>query len=125
MGHITCDNVKNNDTMLEEFAHCYQVKMGCEFKTKRQQIRYVFHHFGKCSLTQSANAHLSCRCLAHIINLVMQAVISAHSKAQFCSSAPEDNHIPEDVGRTERDEIGLVHAICVKVRLTPLLSLSL
>ena len=38
-----------------------------------------------------------------------------HSKARFCSGNPEDDHLPDDVGGTERDEIGIVHAICVKV----------
>lgn len=41
VGHVTCDNAKNNDTMLEEFTHCYQAKMGGTFDVKRQQIRSV------------------------------------------------------------------------------------
>ena len=44
-----------------------------------------------------------------------------HSKAQFCAGNPGDDHLPEDVGGTERDEIGIVRAICVKVCSTPLL----
>ena len=55
------------------------------------------------------------RCLAHIINLATQAVISAHSKSRYYNGNPEDDHLPEDVNGTERDEIGIVHAICVKV----------
>ena len=82
--------------------------------------------FGKCSHTQSTfcNACHLCRCLAHIINLATQAVISTHSKAQFCAGNPGDDHLPEDVGGTERDEIGIIRAICVKVCSTPLLSLG-
>lgn len=57
------------------------------------------------------------RCLAHIVNRATQAVISAHSKSKYY------NGNPEDVGGTERDEIGIVRAICVKVHLT--LSLQL
>ena len=53
-----------------------------------------------------------------------QAVISTHSKAQFCAGNPGDDHLPEDVGGTERDEIGIIRAICVKVRSTLLLSLG-
>ena len=63
------------------------------------------------------------RCLAHIVNLATQAVISAHSKSKYYNGNPEDDHLPEDVGGTEREEIGIVRAICVKVHLT--LSLQL
>ena len=56
------------------------------------------------------------RCLAHIINLAMQVVISAHSKSRYYNGNPEDDHLPEDVGGTECDEIGIVCAICIKVR---------
>ena len=117
VGHITCDNAKNNDTMLEEFARCYQAKTGRRFDIKRRQIRYVF--FRSCSHgTQSTRHACSCRCLAHIINLATQAVISAHSKSKFYNGNPEDDHVPEDMGGTERDEIGIVRAICVKVHST-------
>jgi hypothetical protein len=46
VGHITCDNAKNNDTMLEEFRRCYEAKTGDQFDTKRRQIRYgiSLHH---------------------------------------------------------------------------------
>jgi len=53
------------------------------------------------------------RCLAHIINLATQALITTRSKAKFYSPDNEDTHIPET--RDERDELGLVRAICVKV----------
>ena len=33
--HITCDNTRNNDSMLEEFARCYQAKTGSKFDIKR------------------------------------------------------------------------------------------
>ena len=44
----------------------------------------------------------------------MQALISTRSKAKFYSADVEYAHLPEMVG-TERDELGLVRAICVKV----------
>ena len=117
VGHITCDNAKNNNTMLEEFACCYQAKTGWRFDIKRRQIRYVF--FRSCSHgTQSMKHACSCRCLVHIINLATQAVISAHSKSKFYNRNPEDDHVPEDMGGTERDKIGIVRAICVKVHST-------
>ena len=55
------------------------------------------------------------RCLAHIINLATQAVISTRSKAKFYDGSPDENELPEDLGAVERDEIGIVRAICVKV----------
>ena len=58
------------------------------------------------------------RCLAHIINLATQAVISTRSKSKFYSGDPEDVTVPEDVGTNDCDEIGVIRAICVKVCLT-------
>ena len=50
----------------------------------------------------------------HIINLATQALISTRSKAKFYSADSEDVSVPDTTG-TDRDEIGLVHAIYVKV----------
>ena len=55
------------------------------------------------------------RCLAHIINLATQALISTHSKSKYFNGDLSDESLPEDLGVSERDEIGLVRAICVKV----------
>jgi hypothetical protein len=63
-------------------------------------------------VTQSTNV---ARCLAHIINLATQAIISTHSKSKFCSGNLEDDQLPDDVGALECDEIGILCAICVKV----------
>src|SRR5271155_2433874 len=55
------------------------------------------------------------RCLAHIINLATQALISTRSKAKYYSPDADDAHIP-DLTTRERHEVGLVCAICVKAR---------
>src|SRR5271156_5080959 len=55
------------------------------------------------------------RCLAHIINLATQALIATRSKAKYYSPDADDAHIP-DLTTRERDEVGLVRAICVKAR---------
>ena len=56
---------------------------------------------------------MSNRCLAHIINLAMQALISTHSKSQHYNLEDPDADLTSgDVGR---DTVGLVQAICVKV----------
>ena len=50
----------------------------------------------------------------HIINLATQALIKGHSKAKHYNPALPDEHIPSTEG-FDRDEIGLVRAIAVKV----------
>ena len=80
--------------MMQEFAHCFEIKTGDAFDVKRRQIR----------------------CLAHIVNLATQAIISARSKSKYYNSNPDDNYIPDDLGAALRDEVGIVRAICIKVR---------
>jgi hypothetical protein len=41
-----------------------------------------------------------------------------HSKSKYYSGDPEAETVPEDVGTGDRDEIGIVRAICVKVCLS-------
>ena len=40
IGHITCDNASNNETMLQEFAWCYHFKTGVKFDIKHWHIRW-------------------------------------------------------------------------------------
>jgi hypothetical protein len=54
------------------------------------------------------------RCLAHVINLATQALLSAYSSAKHFDPAKPTDHEP-DVDLFLRDEIGLVRAIVVKV----------
>jgi hypothetical protein len=56
----------------------------------------------------------SSRCLAHIINLATQALISTKSKTKYYNPHDIDEHVPETTG-SDRDELGLVRAIVVKV----------
>ncbi|PPQ83391.1 hypothetical protein CVT24_006497, partial [Panaeolus cyanescens] len=39
IGHITCDNASNNDTMLAEFARCYRLKTGKRYNVSERHIR--------------------------------------------------------------------------------------
>ena len=57
------------------------------------------------------------RCLAHIINLATQAVITALSKSKHYNGDPNDDHLPDDLDANECDKIGIVRAICIKVRM--------
>ena len=54
------------------------------------------------------------RCLAHVINLVTQALLSAHSSAKHYDPAKPMDHEP-DVDIFLHDEIGLVQAIFVNI----------
>ena len=45
----------------------------------------------------------------------MQAVIAGRSKVKYYNSSPGDDELPEDLGASDRDEIGIIRAICVKV----------
>lgn len=54
------------------------------------------------------------RCLAHIINLATQALILKRSTSQYYNPESPEAHVP-DVSAAQRDEVGLVRAICVKV----------
>jgi hypothetical protein len=54
---------------------------------------------------------MTCSCLAHVINLATQQLISSYSKSPHFDPHKPNAHIP-----TTRDEVGLVRAIVVKVR---------
>lgn len=56
-------------------------------------------------------------CLAHVINLATQILISTYSKSPHFDPNQPDAHIP-----MTRDEVGLVRAIVVKVRIDGLLA---
>ena len=62
-----------------------------------------------------ADEILPYRCLAHVINLATQAVIAMQSKSPHYDPHQPDTHLP-DMEAVMRDEIGLIHAITVKVR---------
>jgi predicted RNA-binding protein with PUA-like domain len=53
---------------------------------------------------------MSISCLAHVINLATQALISTQSKSPYFDPKMPDAHVP-----TCRDEVGLVRAIVVKI----------
>lgn len=57
------------------------------------------------------------RCLAHVINLATQALLATYSKTKHYDPAEPTIHEP-DVTATQRDEVGLIRAIVVKVDLS-------
>jgi len=96
---------------MDEFARCYEKKTSREFDIKKRHIRYLSaFQF----LRNTCNNYMILRCLAHIINLATQALISTRSKSKYYDPASLDEH-PTDIDGINRDEVGLVRAICVKV----------
>ena len=57
-------------------------------------------------------------CLAHIVNLATQALLAAHSKSK-AYDPKEPNHDLVAKHGSQRDEVGLVWSICVKVCPSP------
>ncbi|KAF8234577.1 hypothetical protein L208DRAFT_1218009, partial [Tricholoma matsutake] len=74
------DNATNNNTMLVEFAKHILMHDGKVFDLKQHHIQ----------------------CLAHIINLVMQALITTHSKSKHYNPANPDT----DLTGPEHNEVG-------------------
>ncbi|GLB43962.1 putative hAT family C-terminal dimerisation region [Lyophyllum shimeji] len=97
IGWITCDNASNNNTMLENFERRIN-RLDSRSGMKKWDCH--FRHI---------------RCLAHVINLATQAVLKTYSKAKYYDPQQPEQHEP-DVLATDRDEVGLVRAIAVKVR---------
>jgi hypothetical protein len=105
VGHVTCDNASNNSTMMKEFAACLKITAGKEYNPKKRKIKFVY------SLSCVVTLLMNCSCLAHVINLAMQMLISTYSKAAHFDPNQPEAHLP-----TSCDEVGLVRAIVVKVR---------
>lgn len=94
---------------MHDFAKRYHGDVGRTFNVQRGHIRYIFLSSCFCKVLKRW-----LRCLAHIINLATQALISTQSKAKYYNPHDVDEHLP-DTSNSERDELGLVCAIVVKV----------
>lgn len=104
VGHVTCDNASNNSTMMKELAARLKITMSKEYHWKKRKIKSVS---SQTSLFQLLTAD---SCLAHVINLATQMLISTYSKSPYFDPKEPDAHVP-----TYRDEVGLVRAIVIKV----------
>jgi hypothetical protein len=96
--------------MIKELAVRYQKKTGKVFDSKNRHIRYV-----KWTNSIMINHLPFYRCLAHIINLATQALIKTRSKAKYFNPHEGNEEDLDGEDGAERDELGLVRAICVKV----------
>jgi len=61
------------------------------------------------------------RCLVHIINLAMQALLKAHSKSQCYDPNQPEAHLPDIEPSEMQHKVGLICAISVKVHLSILI----
>ena len=104
VGHITCDNASNNLTMMNKLAMWLKNSTGKIYYWRKQKIKFV------CSLTCVFQLLMNDSCLAHVINLATQLLISTYSKSPHFDPTHPNAHVP-----TSCDEVGLVRSIVVKV----------
>jgi hypothetical protein len=109
IGYATCDNAANNGTMLVEFGRLVKATTGTAWDPVERRIKSV-----DSSIKRSPSFNVSSSCLAHVINIATQKLISAYSKSPHFNAHDPTAHIP-DTSVGLRDEIGLVRAIAVKV----------
>ena len=96
--------------MMDEFARCYEKRTSQIFDLKKHHIRYV----SAFSLHNIYNKYILI-CLAHIINLTTQVLISMQSKSKYYDPS-QDEH-PTDIDIIiNHNKVGLVRAICVNVQ---------
>ncbi|KAG6904879.1 hypothetical protein DXG01_006492 [Tephrocybe rancida] len=97
---VTCDNASNNLTMLQHFEvwlnKCPK-HLALKMKPWNWKDRFI-------------------RCLAHVINLATQAVISVYSPAKHFNTAKPEEHEPDTEGEGKHDEVGIIRTVVVKVR---------
>lgn len=91
--------------MLEEFSFQIERQTTKKFPWCEYRIKYVPTAFRPLSANQLNNS-----CLAHVINLATQALISTYSPSPHFDPGNPEAHIP-----TTRDEVGLIRTISVKV----------
>jgi hypothetical protein len=101
--------------MMKELAVQLKTATGKEYKWENRKIKYV------ASLSRLLKLLTNNSCLAHVINLATQLLISSYSKTPHFDPTQPDAHVPashnDDVHVfTPRDEVGLIRAIVVKVR---------
>ncbi|KAJ3011030.1 hypothetical protein NUW54_g2304 [Trametes sanguinea] len=93
VGYVTCDNASNNATMMKEFATHIKNATGQEYDPEERRVR----------------------CLAHIINLVRQALLASYSKSKHYDVTSPDADLVHTNGML-RDEVGLVRTLFCKAQ---------
>ncbi|KAF7350175.1 putative AC transposase [Mycena venus] len=95
VGYLATDSAANNGTAAVEFAAQLLQRDGVVWDLEERHLP----------------------CMAHIINLATQALISTYSKSPHFDPKSPESHVPDtDMSIPLRDEIGLVRTIAVKER---------
>ncbi|KAF7342966.1 putative AC transposase [Mycena venus] len=93
VGYLTTDSAANNSTAAVEFAAQLLQRDGVVWDPEERHLP----------------------CMAHIINLATQTLISTYSKSPHFDPKDPESHVPDtDMSIPLRDEIGLVRTIAVK-----------
>lgn len=69
----------------------------------------------KTLVSQLICAHIVFSCLTHVVDLGTQVLISTYSKAPHYKPHNPYAHEPDTTKHHNRDEIRLMHSICIKV----------
>lgn len=91
---------------MKELAARLEATTGEKYNWKKRKIKFVSLQSRLYQLLMDDS------CLAHVINLATQMLISTYSKSPHFDPKKPDEHVP-----TSRDEVGLVRAIVVKVQI--------
>lgn len=89
--------------MMKEFAAQLKTATGRKYNWRKRKIKYASPPAYRVQILTNNS------CLAHVINLATQMLISTYSSSPHFDPKQPDAHIP-----TSRDEVGLVRAIVVK-----------
>lgn len=98
--------------MMIEFAFHISQRTNRPYNAEKNRIRLVTD-----SLILESSHLMSCSCLAHIVNLATQALLSSYSTSKHYDPKNPNDHLPPATASADspRDVVGLVRAITVKV----------
>jgi hypothetical protein len=99
--------------MMDEFVCRYEEKTRHDFDPVGRHIQYGLT-FIRCAIANTSISIMFCSCLAHIVNVATQKLISTYSKSAFYESEIAGDVEPEYSGNGH-DVVGLIRAIAVKV----------
>jgi hypothetical protein len=94
--------------MIRDLAAHLKISTGKKYHWRKQKVKSI--HLQAAYVSYSSTHYNSC--LAHVINLVTQMLISMYSKSPHFDPKQPDAHVA-----TSCDEVGLMRVIVVKVQI--------
>lgn len=94
-GHITADNIAGNCPMIGEFFRLVQLDPDANLPFDFDAL------------------HRYLRCLAHVVNIGAQTFLKVLSQAKYYDPKQPEAHLP--ASGEQRDELGIIRVISVKV----------